>query len=76
MTSPMLDKLEDERVFEMKRGDAGHVELVEACDNRFECVLTKDELLQLVAEMMIRADAAGPLDLRRVADLLHAKRTT
>ncbi len=76
MRTPILDKLEAERVFEMKLNNRGGIELVEACDGAFGADLTKDELLQLVAEMMLRANAAGPVELRRVADLLHAKQTT
>jgi len=51
MKESILKKLEDERVFSIKKNDDGSYRFREECDEYFKCNLSKIEMMQLIEEL-------------------------
>ena len=49
--TPILDKLSEERIFDVTKNSDGTFNLVEGCDNYFSINLTPAELMQLTVEL-------------------------
>lgn len=58
--TPLLDMLEERRVFGIERDDArGVFYIVEHCDTEFGCEFTAEQLVELAGELLALAAYAG-----------------